>query len=425
MPGDFDLNSIEERILQFVKDNPGKSKSDVVRFLKDRHIAARIATLAHIDRLESRRMIICQLENPNSQIYKIYINKDNQLSAIIIELEEFKEAYVNLLEKSKEMINNKNYSSKALGVTEPDPIKWSESDRRRYSNFEYDKLVKFNEIASKSLTLHRELRKIMENNIIDLIKRHRDEIEKEVMQTMKEKSQEPQRLNRVSKIIKEAKTTVTQYLNELSQNLEEQITVFKVQKDIAKSLTGEIYHMAFGPVILFYTMTDTIFYRSMRWSSFETGTNKEDRDEEFLPQLYSIVYRKISEIQLELSRFLRSIKFESDFNNIMVKGRTNKVLFGLGTLVGLYYDVNMKSEIQQVIYSLTKLNEEIKDLNVLRLDDRSSDKRYSDIIKTIEDSRNIKENLARIMESYEGIEIDIENRLNSLKNTTDADTTAR
>ena len=90
------------------------------------------------------------------------------LSAIIIELEEFKEAYVNLLEKSKEMINNKNYSSKALGVTEPDPIKWSESDRRRYSNFEYDKLVKFNEIASKSLTLHRELRKIMENNIIDL-----------------------------------------------------------------------------------------------------------------------------------------------------------------------------------------------------------------------------------------------------------------
>ena len=29
------------------------------------------------------------------------------------------------------------------------------------------------------------------------------------------------------------------------------------------------------------------------------------------------------------------------------------------------------------------------------------------------------------MESSEGIEIDIENRLNSLKNTTDADTTAR
>ena len=122
--------------------------------------------------------------------------------------------------------------------------------------------------------------------------------------------------------------------------------------------------MAFGPVILFYAMTDTIFYRSMRWSSFETGINKEDRDEEFLPQLYSIVYRKISAIQLELSRFLRSIKFESDFNNIMVRGRTNKVLFGLATLIGLYYDVNMKSEIQQVINSLTKLNEEIKDLNV-------------------------------------------------------------
>ena len=35
---DQDLNPIEERILQFVKDNPGKSKSDIVRYLKDRHI---------------------------------------------------------------------------------------------------------------------------------------------------------------------------------------------------------------------------------------------------------------------------------------------------------------------------------------------------------------------------------------------------
>ena len=96
-----------------------------------------------------------------------------------------------MLKKSRDIINNKDYSSKTLGITEPNPTKWSESDRRRYSNLEYDKLVKFNEITSKNLTLHRELRKIRENNIINLIERHHDEIEKEITQTMKEKSQEP------------------------------------------------------------------------------------------------------------------------------------------------------------------------------------------------------------------------------------------
>lgn len=413
------MSPAEQKIVKYITDHAGCSKAAIVRHMENAGPVSRITTLNYIGNLEAEKIIICSLEKPNSQIYRVYINEDSKVASLLGELEEFKEAYVNLLKKSRDIINNKDYSSKTLGITEPDPTKWSESDRRRYSNLEYDKLVKFNEITSKNLTLHRELRKIRENNIIDLIERHHDEIEKEVTQTMKEKSQEPQRLNRVSHIIKEAKTTLTHYFNELSQNLEEQITVIKVERDISKSLTGEIYHMAFGPVILFYAMTDTIFYRSMRWSSFETGINKEDRDEEFLPQLYSIVYRKISEIQLELSRFLRSIKFESDFNNIMVRGRTNKVLFGLGTLIGLYYDVNMKSEIQQVINSLTTLNKEIKDLNVLRLDDRSSNERYRDIIKTMEDSRNMKENLARIMTGYEHIEKEIESRLNSLKNTTD------
>ena len=46
----------------------------------------------------------CERENPNSQIYKIYINENNKLASVLGELEEFKEAYIKLLEKSEEKI---------------------------------------------------------------------------------------------------------------------------------------------------------------------------------------------------------------------------------------------------------------------------------------------------------------------------------
>src|SRR5918995_5291114 len=152
-----DLDPIEEKIIQYVKDNPGKSKSDVVRFLKDRHIAARIATLNHIDKLESEKMIRCELENPNSQIYKIYVNEDNKLASVLTELEEFKNAYYTLLQKSKQIMDNKDYSVKALGITEADPTKWSQTDKDRYLKFEYDRFIEYDSNLMKLLEKYRKL----------------------------------------------------------------------------------------------------------------------------------------------------------------------------------------------------------------------------------------------------------------------------
>src|SRR5918995_5932257 len=111
MSADTNIDIVEEKIIQYVNDNPGCSKSDVVRALKDEHVASRLTTLAHIDKLEIKGIVTSKLERPNSQIYKIYVNKDSKFVSVLTELEEFKVAYIGLLERSKDIINNRKYET--------------------------------------------------------------------------------------------------------------------------------------------------------------------------------------------------------------------------------------------------------------------------------------------------------------------------
>ena len=55
----------------------------------------------------------------------------------MVGLDEFKDAYLNLLERSKEKINNKDFTAdaKMLGIEETDPSKWSYEDVMRYREF--------------------------------------------------------------------------------------------------------------------------------------------------------------------------------------------------------------------------------------------------------------------------------------------------
>lgn len=148
-----------------------------------------------------------------------------------------------------------------------------------------------------------------------------------------------------------------------------------------------------------------------RWSNEEdmdkgdTNTNTET-----LPQMYSIVYKKILEIQFKLSEFVRSIKFGLDYNQIMMSGRDNKLLeFGLATLIDLYRRVNMGSEIQQVVNSLINLNKEVKGLKLLGAGflHGSLDEHIEELIKELEAGENF------IKEGLEGLQTD--ERLNPEK----------
>ncbi|HEU4446642.1 MAG TPA: hypothetical protein VFR94_18360 [Nitrososphaeraceae archaeon] len=160
--------------------------------------------------------------------------------------------------------------------------------------------------------------------------------------------------------------------------------------------------MIYGPIALFYSMADIIFYRSMfRWS-IEEDMDKEDKNMETLPQMYSIVYKKILEIQFKLSEFVRSIKFGLDYKQVIVGGRDNKLVsFGLGALVDLYRKANMSSEIQQVINSLINLNEEIKGLKLMGLENLHSslDEKIRELIRDNAAAENHMRELMELLQS--------------------------
>jgi hypothetical protein len=58
------------------------------------------------------------------------------------ELEEFKESYLDLLQKSKDRIDKKDYTeiAKAMRIPETNPSKWHDSDMKRYAKFAIDQM---------------------------------------------------------------------------------------------------------------------------------------------------------------------------------------------------------------------------------------------------------------------------------------------
>jgi hypothetical protein len=192
----------------------------------------RPAVLLHIDKLERERMINAKQDRPNSQLYRIYINEDNELAAVISELQGFKDVYVNLLEKSREKIRS------------GDPT---------------------------------------------------DDIE---------------------------------YL--------------------------EIKMM---PILLFCVMIEIMLFRSVvKWRVII--------DKEMLLQIYSIVYKKVAEIQFELSRFLVSVGFETLAIAEIWKGfRSTGSKPDFRHIDDTYSKVNMGSDIQPVLSSIHRLIGDQKNLN--------------------------------------------------------------
>lgn len=316
-----DLHPIEENILQFVKDNPGKSKSDVVRFLKDRHIAARIATLTHIDKLESEKMIRCELENPNSQIYKIYINENNKLASVLGELEEFKEAYIKLLEKSEEKISEMASQAKHPMTTRA---------KERYPAI-------LPELAKVTL----------------------DKFEKEIR--MKEVRKEADRIiRRISDLKSNDKEKILAEIKKLDFTKID--SFFASYQDLMKRFEEDIDFPIRIPISLFYVLVDLVFYRSiLKWP-------EQIEDKEVLSQMYSVVYNKIAEIQFELSRFIKSIKVVPlDPVSMILHGRSSFLNPGLKVFADIYHILEMDSEMKQVMNSILRLNEDIKELNLFGL----------------------------------------------------------
>jgi hypothetical protein len=229
-------------------------------------------------------------------------------------LEEFKESYTALLRKSKEIIDSKDYSkdAKELGITETDPSKWSEEDKKRYAELQYTK----------------------------------------------------------SKILDEKFRGALPYKPgpEYSTLLKDIIRERKVD---AYSLT---FNLTFTPTLLFYMVVDLVFFRSMiLWPhKIEDKDKDNDKDGEDLAEMYSVIYKKIADIQLELSKFTESIiaiKFHYGTTKILVDGRYSEISPRDIQLINTRYrNLGMGLEIHRIVYQLVRLNKGLENLKLLGLD---------------------------------------------------------
>ena len=130
------------------------------------------------------------------------------------------------------------------------------------------------------------------------------------------------------------------------------------------SVSENLYSLYYSPVELFFIVVDLIFFRSMvKWS-------EQIKDKEQLAQLYSVAYSKISEIQLYLSEFIKSIKaIPLDPINVLITGRkmsqrfSQQISFGL--IVSSYYELGLGPEIENVKDSIIKINQDISELGLI------------------------------------------------------------
>lgn len=322
-----EIGPVKQEIINYVRNNPGSSKADIIRRLKNRRLASRITVLEYIKDLESRDLIYEKRERPNSQSLMIYVNEGNKLATVLTELEDFKVAYSNLLGKSKDIINNKDYSEYAneLGIKESNPDRWTYDDKLRYAKLER---IRYEKNSTELVGI---------DKAIDSIKQLYAKLGSSVIEPLERQ-----------KIANEIKP--------IQNKLE----------DIEKRYSENLYFMISNPAEIFSIVVDLIFYRSViEWP-------EQIKDREQLARLYSVVYSKISEIHLDLSEFIKSIKV-IPLNPIKVLIDSRKMShqlsqqISLGMIVSSYHKLGLGPEIEGVKDSIIKINQDINELGLIEL----------------------------------------------------------
>jgi hypothetical protein len=102
------LSEREKAVLECVDNNPGTSKQDVINKLTLESKGSRVTVHNAIRDLEGYGMIYARKDKPNSQIYRLYVNEDSIFLSVYRELENFKNAFFVLIEKTKMRLVKKN-----------------------------------------------------------------------------------------------------------------------------------------------------------------------------------------------------------------------------------------------------------------------------------------------------------------------------
>jgi hypothetical protein len=84
------------KIVNYIANQPGCSKEDVVRMMKEEN--SRITVLNRLHTLNTNGYIVFRKDKPNSQIYKMYVDTNNLLVTETTALEHFKKVFLEFLE---------------------------------------------------------------------------------------------------------------------------------------------------------------------------------------------------------------------------------------------------------------------------------------------------------------------------------------
>lgn len=115
---DITYDDLDKKILNFIQDNPGKSKEEIVKAMKGN--PSRITVLNHIRSLAEDHTIVLVKDKPNSPIYQIYVNEDDIKASLYVELAQIKASYSNLLDAS--LLQLESIEAKFRGLDED--VQW-------------------------------------------------------------------------------------------------------------------------------------------------------------------------------------------------------------------------------------------------------------------------------------------------------------
>jgi DNA-binding MarR family transcriptional regulator len=96
-----DLTQKEKLIIKHIRNNPGQTKEDVVRNLGK---YSRVPIFNSINKLVRDGLILIEEDEVNSRIHHLYVNNQNILISLIGDLDYFKAAYFNLIQKAKPIL---------------------------------------------------------------------------------------------------------------------------------------------------------------------------------------------------------------------------------------------------------------------------------------------------------------------------------
>ena len=105
-------------ILSYIKDNPEINKQDVVNAFNSKPGYSRKPVITRINKLDKQlHMITSKPDKTNPQTHRLAVNYENEVAALIVDLDSIKQAYFTLIDKSNSIVNDK-YFPGLLGLTE-------------------------------------------------------------------------------------------------------------------------------------------------------------------------------------------------------------------------------------------------------------------------------------------------------------------